>query len=391
MLEVPNKYDIIPIHTSDMASYMNCRRYWNWTSPSRNNLRRRVDVNGIYEPFWFGGGIHYALEMYYHPMLKRHPVEAWETWYKYQWEGGEVAEDWLARLEDPRPVHIADGNTYYVRGLRDILPAPDQEEFDAYHVLGTRMMDHYYKYAEANDDFDIIAPESTFSVYLGFDAIDGRENSPNYGKRLEVHARGKRDAVIQYRDTGKYGIMDHKTASVIGEDYFTKLETDPQCSNYIWACVQEGYDVDSVLYNVLRKAAPTSPTPLQSGKPSLSRSDESTTAEMFAQYILDHDLRDWFEENQKAQAYYEWLVDCGAENFIVRRTTYRTKREVANTGNNLRLVAEEMVDPNLRIYPHFSGSRGCTRCAFRAPCVAMEDGSDYNHMLGDAYEVNRDR
>lgn len=397
-IEVPSKYDIIPIHTSDMASYMNCRRYWNWTSPARSNLRRRVDINGIYEPFWFGGGIHYALEMYYHPALQRDPVEAYETWFKYQWEGGEVTADWLERLEDGRPVYIEDRDTYVVRGLRDMLPDPDHDKFEGFRILGIEMMKFYKQYAAKHDDFIVVAPEQTFSVPLGFEAIDTREASPNYGKKLEVHARGKRDVIVQYVSNERYGIMDHKTAGVIGEDYFNKLETDPQCSNYIWASVEEAkmYDlpwqeIDSVLYNVLRKAYPVSPTPLKNGTPSLARSTESTTAELFSKYIVDNGLELWYEDNEKAQGYYTWLVETGDKNFIERKTTYRSEIERKMTGQHLRMVAEEMLDPNLRIYPHFTGSSACTRCAMRAPCVAMQDGYDWQEMLNQNYETNRDR
>lgn len=96
----PSKWDVIPIHTSDVSTFMGCRRKWNWSSPAKSNLRRRVEIDGIYVPFWFGSGIHYGLEMNYHPILQRDPVEAFKTWYTYQWEGGQVTEDWLERTYD---------------------------------------------------------------------------------------------------------------------------------------------------------------------------------------------------------------------------------------------------------------------------------------------------
>ena len=95
------------------------------------------------------------------------------------------------------------------------------------------MMTFYKQYAEAEDDFITVATESAYSVYLGFSAIDLREESPNYGNMVEVHARGKRDNIYYRERTDSFGVMDHKTAAVIGEDYFTKIDTDPQINNYL--------------------------------------------------------------------------------------------------------------------------------------------------------------
>ena len=263
--DLPHKYDIIPIHASDISSYMRCRRYWSWTSPSRESLTRRADIHGVNVNFFFGNGIHYALEEMYNPVLSRDPVEVFNTWFTYQWEGGIVIADWLERLYDNRPQEVpGPAGLYQVRGLRDILPDADHEEFAELKELGINMLTFFKDYAERNDDFDVIAAESVFSIPLGFTAIDVREQSPNYGKELEVHARGKRDAIVQYHDTGKYGVSDYKTAGAFDETLESKLETDPQCSTYIWASRQEAVlydlpwkDIDSVLYQVLRKVYPS--------------------------------------------------------------------------------------------------------------------------------------
>lgn len=393
----PDKYDIIPIHASDINSYMRCRRYWNWTSPSRQNLRRRVDIHGVNTNLWFGTGIHYALEMYYHPVLKRDPVEAFRTWYTYQWEGGRVTKDWLDLIADNKPTAIAmtsGESLYQVRGLRDILPDADHEEFAGFLDLGIGMLTFFKDYAERNDNFDVVAAESSFSIPLGFEAIDYREQSPNFGKLLEVHARGKRDAILRYHDTGKFGVTDYKTAGVFDESIDSKLETDPQCSTYIWATQQEDAewsDVDNVLYQVLRKVYPSPPTVLTSGLPSVARSTESTTAALFEQYIRERDLLAWFEGNQKAQAYYTWLLELGDANFIQRKYAYRNPAEVKATGEHIKMVAREMVDINTQIYPRYTGDYNCTRCAFRVPCISMQDGSDYQAIIDDGYERNKDR
>ena len=426
--EIPSKWDIIPIHSSDVSAFKRCRRYWDWNSPTRNNLRRRVEFYGISIAPWFGNGIHYALEMMYDPMLQRDPVEAFQTWYQYQWEGGVVTEDWLERTYDvhaqaydpdmdqafamgaPDDV-ISQGiaaeqsgqiRTYKIRGLRELLPDPIDEEFEMHRQLGIGMLTYYKEWAKKNDDFVVVAAESTYSIPLGFEAVDQREDSPNYGKKLEVHARGKRDAVLYFPNYAEptYGINDYKTAIKIGDEYSAKLAKDEQCSNYLWATMQEaklydlpwqGHKVDRILYTALRKNYPKPPTPLKNGFPSINRTTEGTTAELFRQYVeSDPMMVDWFKTDEKAQAYYNYLVNEGDKLFIIRDLVTRNKYEIQATGDHLVMIAKEMLN-SPAIYPNPTGNYLCINCAFRQPCIAKDDGSDWQGMLLDGYEENRDR
>lgn len=415
--EIPSKWDIIPIHSSDVASYKQCRRRWDWSSPTRNNLRRKVEIYGVNFPLWFGTGIHFALERFYDPMLSHDPVESFKTWFQYQWEGGLVDESWLEHTYDVSPrivegtfkvldtfdgkkaTHKTVNRLYQIRGLQELIPDPYPEEFEAHYELGIGMMEFYKSYAKRVDDFVVVAAESVYSIPLGFEVKDIREDSPNYGKKLEVHARGKRDAITFYPETGKYGLIDHKTAARIDESYFAKLDKDEQCSNYLWATMQEAllYDlpwqgkvVDRIIYNAIRKSFPKPPTPLKNGYPSLNKANEGTTAELFMEYIRDNDLEFWFHEDEKAQAYYNYLVQQGDSLFVQRDVVTRNKYEVEATGKHLRMIAEEMTsDP--AIYPNPTGNFGCIHCAFRSPCIAADDGSDWMGMLADSYEENRDR
>jgi len=101
--EIPSKWEIIPIHSSDRASFKKCRRYWNYNSPARQNLMLRADIHGINTNLFFGTAIHWALEQYYTPGLRRDPVEAFLTYWDIQWNGGIVTEDWLDKVYDLKP------------------------------------------------------------------------------------------------------------------------------------------------------------------------------------------------------------------------------------------------------------------------------------------------
>jgi len=411
---IPHKHEIIPIHASDISNYKRCRRYWDWTSPARNNLRRRVDISGVKMELWFGTGIHFALEKYYDPILQHDPVESFKTWFELQWNGGIVGSEWLDLTYDVHPRVIDDPENdkgysdgrykYVVRGLREMLPNIEvvEEEFMTHKELGIGMMEFYKEWAPKNDDFVTVAAESTFSIPLGFEAVDRREESPNYGQKLEVHARGKRDAVIYYPEMDKYGLNDHKTAARIDEDYFRKLDKDPQCTTYLWATIMEaalddslpwfGKTVDRILYTGLRKNYPKPPTLTTKGVPSVDRQKEGTTAELFEALVAsDPVISDWFVNNQRAQEYYTYLLETGDSLFVQRDLVTRNHHEIAAEGRHMQMIAKEMLSEDLNIYPNPTGNWLCLNCAFRSPCIATDDGSDWQGMLADGYEVNRDR
>lgn len=403
--EIPSKYDCIPIHASDISSFLTCRRRWDWTSPSRNNLRRRVELYGVDPNLWFGTGIHYALERYYSPVLRRDPVEVFSTWFTMQWEGGFIPtdEDEHLQLEqsyDLDPVAQDDG--WIVRGLRDLLPSPDEQEWLGYRELGIGMMDFYKNYSAREDDFEVIAAESKFSIPLGFEAVDIREESHNYGKSVEVHLRGKRDAILYYPDRKdprkQFGIHDYKTKSIIDDNWKASLENDPQATTYIVASIKEAeqYDlpwttIQDVIFTALRKVHPKPPTVTTRGFPSVNRNEESCTAEMFMHAVVDMGLEDWYHNDKKAQGYYEFLLENGDKVFIEREHATRNPHQLKVAFEELVMVAKEMVDPNVNVYKHPSASFTCTKCAFRAPCLAKDDGSDWMEMLKQGYELNRDR
>jgi hypothetical protein len=148
--------------------------------------------------------------------------------------------------------------------------------------------------------------------------------------------------------------------------------------------------IASCIHQALRKVYPKPPTVLKNGLLSLARETESTTAQMFAQAVEEKGLKPWFDNTPKAQGYYDWLVDQGDENFIVRTEVYRNKAELANQFRHVQEVAKEMLDDPY-IYPSPSNSWLCTHCQMRGPCLAADDGSDHQQMLQNGYEYNIDR
>lgn len=433
-ITIPTKWDIIPIHTSDRATFKFCRRQWEWSSPAKRNLIRKVRVHGVIMPLWFGTGIHHALSRFYDPVLKEDPEKVFESWFATEWDGGLVHWNELEYYADrvPTPDYqsptIIDENTgekvysrWFVKGLSELLPDPDVEAFSEHKHLGIGMMHYYKDYAERNDNFRVVASEHTFSVPIltphgnTIHWEDTRkmpewwELNEDYGywdasqnPMKEVHTRGRSDTILQDLETGQYGILEHKTAGRIDEDYFRHLDLDEQCTTYLWTAEREAeiYDleyknVDFIIYNALRKAYPKPPTMTSRGMPSIDRQKEMTTAALFEKCIKEHGLEMVAQIDPKLKAYYEYLLDMGDKLFIQRGTPemqYVTRTKIQKENAALRLYEEAMDmlnDP--RLYPNPSKNYGCLNCIFRGPCIAKERGDDYEFMLEEGFVQNYDR
>jgi hypothetical protein len=69
----------------------------------------------------------------------------------------------------------------------------------------------------------------------------------------------------------------------------------------------------------------------------------------------------------------------------VRRTAVpRSRYELVGAGDRIALEAMDMIDPATRLYPNPT-TDGCARCAFRAPCRAMNVGEDVAALLAASY------
>ena len=176
-ITIPSKYDIIPIHTSDREVFKFCRRKWNWSSPARQNLVRKVKIHGVIMPLWYGTGIHNALQKYYNPVLSEDPVKVFEDWYNTEWSGGYVHFNDLEQYADRDPIAdtnsvlLSDPNTgretysrWFIKGLSELLPSPDEELFEQHRILGIGMLNYYKDYAPRNDNFRVVNVEHTFSI-----------------------------------------------------------------------------------------------------------------------------------------------------------------------------------------------------------------------------------
>lgn len=370
-MTVPKNEDIIRIHTSDTATFKKCRRRWDWTSPNRGNLRPKVKIAGINFNLTFGTAIHDSLEFYY---------------------GQTDDNDEDAVVEHFKEYWIGLGEK--VRDANEGWWAENADEFEYHTDLGEGMLRYYIPWAQANDNFRVVALEHPFKVDTGIKARD-----PETGDIKPIYYCGRMDMIVQELDTGSYAVVDHKTSSRHeDEDYLAKLDMDEQVTRYMWAAQLEAEQQDleykvinKVYYNVLFKGYPRPPSVTSRGVLSLDRQKESTTAELFAQAVMaDEGLQYWVQTNEKAQQYFDYLKGQGHSRFIHREPVYRSPQELQANMQNCLWEIEDMLRHDVHIYPNVTGDWYCIKCPFRGPCIATNDGSDVSYMLTEMYEPNMD-
>ncbi|MGH9427243.1 MAG: hypothetical protein ACRD2L_13175, partial [Terriglobia bacterium] len=73
--------DVIEIHGSDRTLFKRCRRRFQWQSTLRDNL---VRIGPDHKAFFFGSGVHFALEDYHGYRRFAHPALAFAAYYDAQ-------------------------------------------------------------------------------------------------------------------------------------------------------------------------------------------------------------------------------------------------------------------------------------------------------------------
>lgn len=132
-----------------------------------------------------------------------------------------------------------------------IPPAHDVEAYadflQARAALSTLLGCYSWRYAEADANLRIVATELQFEIPI---------INPDTGRASRTFTQaGKLDKIVELPD-GRLALMEHKTAGVDvspGSDYWRRLLIDSQISTYVIAARALGYNIDTVLYDVIRK------------------------------------------------------------------------------------------------------------------------------------------
>jgi hypothetical protein len=188
----------------------------------------------------------------------------------------------------------------------------------------------------------------------------------------------------------RYWVYDWKTAARLstGEpgapDDFLYIED--QITGYCHAfAVHLKIDVAGFIYHEQKKAFPVEPEPLARPRLGCAYSRNKTMDcdwQTYEATVRENDV--YAYEQGYYDDFIEYLREFGGV-FHKRHQISRTWQELVNAGQDLYREAQEITDPNLRIYPS-PGRFSCNFCAFKDPCLAKNRGEDYQYALDTMFE-----
>jgi hypothetical protein len=325
------------VRTSDRQYFKRCRQLWDFTSKIRQN----------YEPYQrpiamdFGSAFHAAMEAYYNP----------KTW-----------NDTISHTQESARLAFLD----YIHELEQKVkmgPLEFETDYMAQKMLGLDMLEHYFIWAPPHDTFTPVYTEVEFEVPI-----------PGFP---EAVYQGRIDMLAE--DVYGYWIVDHKTAAQFSGTEWLAL--DDQCGSYAWAIQKQlGLEVRGVIYNQIRKKAPHLPKVLKSGALSVNK-QQDTSYETFYAYLKQH--------NYQIHPYQDFLdyLRANPKEFVRRIKVQYTQQQLMIVEKRIQQEAREMLQDPV-IYPSPS-PMNCNGCLFFRPCLALQEGSDYQLILDELYEKRR--
>lgn len=332
------------IRTSDRSNFRRCRRRWNWQSHLRHNLTPIESAS----PLWFGSGIHYALEDFHGHRLYQYPRDALKAYVK--------ATHRMSKAK-ARP---------------QLIPY----DFLELTALGINMLDYY------SEQWLIARDPLTTYIHDGKPQVEVHAvvrvpfSNEAYDNVLYAVTL---DRIVIDEDQNLW-IVDYKTAKQIQTHFF---QTDPQISAYCWVA-QQLYTkpIAGFIYQQHRKSPANLPTPLANGRLSTSRQQSITSHRLYRQSLIKL-YGEVLRAPKENVDFLNWLAEQETDTqdrFIRRDRIYRNKHQAEAEGTKLLLELEEMLNPNLPLYP--SPTRDCGHlCAFQTACVSLDDGSDWQAEL----------
>lgn len=363
------------IRSSDRESFKRCRRAWDLSARERQN----------YEPvkpaqaFDFGRAIRDALAVYYFPGM-------WE------WNRAIVLplalEGFLKSMRAQKETYIA----------QHALTDEEEQSWNAHLALGKDMLGRYFRWAPAVDRFSPIQVGSDFEVNIPDPLQPGRDLAASESTPiLPIRYRGQIDllAVDEYN---AYWIIDHRIAGERWED-IDYLLLDDRGVSYCWALENFflGMKIAGVIYNELRKDVPPAVNSGQNNsvEPPESSSIGSHRLRTSADAALPSENGQGAEQEKSPVQQHRRIhmqsvrepdpfIKRQGNEFFRRTQVPRSRTELENFGSRLALEALDMTDPEVRLYPNPS-KEICSNCAYRPPCIAMNEGSDSKIVLETSY------
>lgn len=338
--------DTIYIRTSERLLFRRCRRLWGWNSPLKMNL----EVQSRPDYFWFGTGMHYALEDYHGVNRYGHPSRAFQAYTLATLAIGEAPDTWKELT-----------------------------------VLGVDMMSYYADYwlkARGRDPMNAYVHNGVPQTEVRFE-IELPMKGPQ-GQRIIY--KGMIDGMYE-DDEEQLWVKEYKSAKAFRLQHF---DTDDQVTAYCWAAQAiYGRPIAGVIYQQHKKDMPHPPKILSTGKVSTNK-QMNTSYAMYREVLMDvyGDPKNFPGDNLRFLNSLVVQEEEDADSFIRRDKIYRNAHQIAAQGEKILLEVEDMLREELPLYPN--PSKDCSwLCPLESACVAMDDGSDYEGLL-NTLTVNRE-
>lgn len=315
-----------PIHVTERSIYRSCRRKWYY------QFIERLDVQNQYaqsDALFLGSGGHKALE----------------KWYTQLRDGAEqtpLFETWMGFVQE-----------------HGIVVPPDDND------MMIEVLNNYQQYSIINDrNWRIVEIEKRFTLDL---------------PGIPVKLTGAFDLIIEDLEHGGLWIVDHKFLGRMPDP--KHLEMDDQMTAYIWICHRVGIPVRGVIYNVIKKKAPTLPLILKNGTVSQNKLQD-TTLELYKAAIdsIGGDYADYISMLT--------FLENKPNNFIQRHEVTRNKHELNGFYDLLMMEITEMSDSKTFIYPNPGYT--CQWCKFQTLCKCQSEQGDTEMTKKLMYRVKED-
>jgi len=395
------------LHTSESKSFRGCRRRWNWI------FREFWYPRTTAKPLEFGTAYHVAMEKFYSPELWDRPrdvvtelaIQAFRSKCQHQLDeycdkNNITLRDVASEIKQDYEERMALGEGMIRYHAEEVSPELDKD-------LIPRKVEIAFEVPVTNPDTgeqlwcvcDTCWARYTAymrTIHSDLDSIVGKlfncscrswEEHLGYWKGLPVTYGGRIDAIFEGVD-GRYWVVDWKTAAQLAGDRDEFLLIDDQVTRYCWALWSIGIRIAGFIYHEQKKGFPEAPEPLSRRRLgclySVSKS-QNTNYDLYKKTVEENDngayVMGCYDE------FLEWLEENGGV-FHQRHTIHRNETELKQAARNVYFEALDMTNPDLLIYPN-AGRFGCNTCAFRQPCIGVNQGEDYLYTLRTMFDKRR--
>lgn len=399
------------IRTSDRRVFRRCLRKWDHLSSVRKNLKHRGAETNI--NFWFGSGIHFALEDFhginafkdprrafyayynsfkpdelpmgaeYHYTLAMSMLTYYLTWIEKHNAACGFTTIWFDEFNNVVPPFTpgakpAVENSFYIPlGITVIADKHTHEIYATYEEGAEFNVSHYahgFLTREVLSTPELVNGEIIYheEVTLRWSTIDidGIVGDKSKEVILEpIMYHGTMDKMVIDK-MGRWWVLDYKTAKSADTN---KLDTDDQISAYLWAAaVWFNHPIYGFVYQQHTKDMVQTPKRLKNGELSVDKK-QKTTYSLLRQELID----DFGSVSQAPSKYIQFLNDLAAaespegDRFIRWDFVVRSKEQIETTYENIMGEVKTMLRQDLYCYPN--PTRDCIwDCPIRDMCLAIE-------------------